>query len=153
MRSITVNMGNSIQNVFQNFKYKLLLFENRKEPSFNAPQEKEVPLGPLSEYPAWMQMQMNYMQQMHQYMQQCQLYAQVGWLVTLRETAFVLSTNCFNLKQCGFHQSAESTGKRQVACILTRLTLSSIILKNGQMYFNNLAVFTPQEFQSIFDRF
>ena len=113
MRSITVNMGNSIQNVFQNFKYKLLLFENRKEPSFNAPQEKEVPLGPLSEYPAWMQMQMNYMQQMHQYMQQCQLYAQVGWLVTLRETAFVLSTNCFSFKQCGFHRSVENTGKRQ----------------------------------------
>ena len=32
-------------------------------------------------------------------------------------------------------------------------TLSYIMLKNGQTYFKNLAVFTPQDFQSMFGHF
>ena len=33
------------------------------------------------------------------------------------------------------------------------ITLLYIIMKNGQTYFRNLAVFTPQDFYSMFDRF
>ena len=33
------------------------------------------------------------------------------------------------------------------------LTLSCIMLQNSQTYFKNLAVFTPQDFKSMFDHF
>ena len=36
---------------------------------------------------------------------------------------------------------------------VSTLTLSRIMLKNGQTYFKNLAVFTAQDFQSMFDHF
>ena len=37
--------------------------------------------------------------------------------------------------------------------IIVALTLSFIMLKNGQTYFKNLAVFTPQDFKIMFGHF
>ena len=45
-----------------------------------------------------------------------------------------------------FHDTFQSHKK----CYLTVLC---ILLKNGQTYFKNLVVFTPQDFKSIFDHF
>ena len=37
--------------------------------------------------------------------------------------------------------------------LMTILTLYFIMLQNGEIYFKNLAVFTPQDFKSMFDHF
>lgn len=59
---------------------------NRAAKSKNQPSNQNSQPGGMdpSNFPGWMQMQMNYMQQMHQYMQQCQQFAQqaasyAGW--------------------------------------------------------------------------
>ena len=37
--------------------------------------------------------------------------------------------------------------------LIILLTLSCMMLKNGQTYFKNLVVFTPQDFKSMFEHF